>query len=299
MVANPHYNPDWEKIHDFHDVKRRAASELMNSSKGETWLDAKSEFDKHHQACLNTFKMSHKTIEDYATWVFQTFDVSRGAKDAITAIKSFDFSKFKTVEEVDKAWSQASDRIQADIYAQQGRLETGQPDGLEAFSGHGSIETVQYWRHFSYDDLYPNAPGCSYGFSGVTTLITADHRADGWHFCLSQDNQGGSVVNNIERIASTIVREWTDIEDKLKPLFIRVLPKFLKKDRMPGLHFYQHVMPENGFRESFGPVELDYQNQKFTNPRWQHYSTIPKLVQDARFNCAAQQIDPEPLLITH
>jgi hypothetical protein len=64
----------------------------------------------------------------------------------------------------------------------------------------------------------------------------------------------------------------------------------------PGwFHFYEHTPPApcGGLREHVSRVVLRFEAREFTQPEWKHYRTIPRAIQEVRFELAADAI-PTP-----
>jgi hypothetical protein len=73
--ANPRYDPEWQQVHDHHvaewarleaERNRLIATGAMTS---DTYKQVAMDFDYHHRACLDSFKMQHTTVQDYAAWL--------------------------------------------------------------------------------------------------------------------------------------------------------------------------------------------------------------------------------------
>jgi hypothetical protein len=255
-----------------------------------------AEFRRHHQAGMSTYKMQHKTVQEYAAWVFGSFNVSMNDHGGGIPVPQVDFETLRTIEEVDAAWSRIHGVITESAREKQLSLSVGQPEGVEAFSDVGAPGLTRSWRQFTPRELFP------FGYPGelgVRTLMSIDAREDGWHVCFMHDWRiaGGSVTNSIERLAATIYREAHGIADARAPQFKGLSAWFRRwqegRKRAAILdpkrfHFYEHTppAPSGSLKESFARVKLDFENGEFHKPNWRFYPVIPHAIQSARFDCA-------------
>ena len=186
---NPHYNPEWQKVHDFHATERKRfwsdMDRLIESGamRSEAYKTAETEFEKHDQACKFSLKMRRKTVQEYAEHLFRSFDVSTSDHGAGIPVLQVDFETLRTVEEADAAWSCIYRAITDSANEKRNSLPVGQPEGLKAFSDSTSPHVIRSWREFLPRDLYP----VGYAPSGVRTLMTRDEQDDGWHVCFMHD----------------------------------------------------------------------------------------------------------------
>lgn len=299
--ANPHYSHDWETVHDRHAVERaRAAAErdrliAEGAMATDAYRRAHAEFDRHHQACLASFKMQHATVQEYAAWLFRNFQVDSDDWEGGIPVPMVDLAELRTVEEADKAWSRIR-RIVSDSAAERRlSLPTGHPEGLRAFTDPASPTLSRYWREFSPRELYPTGYT---GGAGTRTLVTVDEQDDGWHVCFMHDwgSVGISITNAIDRLATAIYREARALAEQAaasdgmrgwlrQRRTARAKTAILVPERF---HFYQHTPPKSdtGLRERFDRVALEFLDDQYRKPTWTAYRTIPKAVQSARFDCA-------------
>lgn len=300
--ANPYYHVDWEAVHDRHAVERtRAAAErdrliAEGAMATDAYRRASAEFDRHHQACLASFKMQHATVQEYAAWLFRNFQVDSDDWEGGIPVPMVDFAELRTVEEADKAWSPIR-RIVSDSAAERRlSLPTGQPKGLRAFTDPASPTLSRYWREFSPRELYPK--GYTNG-AGTRTLVTVDEQDDGWHICFMHDwgSVGISITNAIDRLATAIYREARALAEHQfaasggirswlrQRRTVRAQAAMLIPERF---HFYQHIPPkgDTGLQEQFDCVTLEFLADQYRKPTWTAYDIIPKAVQSARFDCA-------------
>jgi hypothetical protein len=299
---NPHYDPEWQAACTYHFAEaKRLQGEIHRLAAGgsETYAayrEAEAEFQRHHQAGMATYKRQHKTVQEYAAWVFQSFSVTMGLHDVSVIVPEMDFETFRTIEEVDVAWSHHRQLAETAANDQRLSLPIGQPEGVTAFADATSQSLTRAWREFTPRDLYPDGyPGTA----GVWTIMTTDEQADGWHICFTHTwgSRGISVTNAIERLASAVYREASAFaaqqpSGRVGPgLWIgRLLgrkPALLDPGRF---HFYDHTPPAPGgsLREDFSQVMLRFEDGEFKNPDWRHFRVIPNAIQSARFDLAAE-----------
>lgn len=258
--ANPFYDPEWETVHDRHETERtRISAELNNLAKAgafgsDTYRQAEAEFDRHHQACLASFKMQYPTIQEYAAWLFRNFDVSMSDWEGGTPVPMVDFATLRTIEEADRAWSRVHRTVSNSAAERRLSLPTGQPDGLRAFADAASPTLSRYWREFLPRELYPVGYA---GGAGIRTLVTVDEQDDGWHVCFMHDweSVGVSVTNAIGRLATAIHREACALAEQQgttsggvrawleRRRAVRARAVMLAPDRF---YFYQHLPPRGG-----------------------------------------------------
>jgi hypothetical protein len=305
---NPYYNPAWREMQDKHfAAAKRAESEMERLAAGgaetyDAYKAMEAEFKRHHQAGMSTYKMQHKTVQEYAAWVFGSFNVSMNDHGGGIPVPQVDFERLRTIEEVDAEWSRIHGAITDSANERRDSLPAGKPEGIEAFSDVTSPGLTRSWRQFTPRELYPVGYPSELG---VRTLMSVDEREDGWHVCFMHDWRvgGGSVTNSIERLATAVYREAHAIGASQAPPIKGVLAFFerwqegRKRAAMldPGrFHFYEHTppAPSGSLKESFAKVGLYFEKGEFANPDWRFYPVIPHAIQSARFDCA---LDAEQL----
>lgn len=125
-TQNPEYNPDWKAIHDYHSAERARLTEELKliTKRDQDSFDAGLAYDSgqrlaiqdererilagldaHQKASLESFRMQFPTVQEYAAWVFRTFDPATGHPEAKTP--ELDFEQFTTLDEVGEAWLRA------------------------------------------------------------------------------------------------------------------------------------------------------------------------------------------------
>jgi hypothetical protein len=290
-TPNPHYDPDWRALRDYHHDERTCAAaettRLAEAGKMETeaYEAAHAIWQAHHNAWCATYKKQYRTVEEYAAWVFTTFPPGIRGRSAGVSVPEPDLASFRTVEEVDAAWSRIDSAVNEAAEEKQLSLPVDQPKGLEAFANPKSPKLIRFWRHFRARDLYPAAGS---GELGVRTLVTIDEQADGWHICFMKDtiSKIGNVTDSFERLATVVYyeacahgRPWTP---RRSGLFTSLGGRFARRRRATALdpyrfHFYQHIPPGNGRREAFDRVALGFELGEYRNPEWLGYPVIPEL----------------------
>jgi len=304
---NPHYDPDWETLHDRHDEERTRASEEMErlAKAGEMRSDAydraKAEFKRHHEAACHTLlKKQHPTVQEYAEWLFREFRVDAEDFGAGIPVPEVDFAEFRTIEEVDAAWRRIHTAISNSAHEKRASLPVGQPTGLKAFADPASPSLMRFWRHFLPRELYPVGYA---GEFGVRTLVTADRQEDGWHVCFMHDwdSPGMSVTNEIERLATAFYRETCPMarQPAARRRWVAWLARRLLRRKPavapdPGrFHFYQHILPNpQGCRETFDRILLRFWQGEYRDPKWFSYRVIPEVIQSARLERATDVSRP-------
>lgn len=301
--VNPHYDPDWKKLHDRYAAERTRLEKERNrliaagAMASNAYKQAASDFDHHHQACLASFKMQHATVQEYAAWLFREFEVSMGDWEGGIPVPVVDFEALHTIEEADTAWSRVH-RIVSDSAAERRQsLPTGQPQGLLAFADAASPTLARYWREFSPRDLYPTGYARE---GGTRTLMTVDEQSDGWHVCFMHDwdSVGMSVTNAIDRLATAVYCEARILAEQEQAPASGRMRGWLARRRVAHVratmpvperfHFYQHLPPRGGafLSEQFDRVDMQFDNGEFRKPEWSGYRIIPCSIQSARFDCA-------------
>lgn len=298
--ANPHYNPEWKTLLDHHamemnhvvsDMGRLAEGGAMES---DAYKTAEAEFQRHRQAFEAATRMQHETVQEYAEWLFRSFDVSMSDHGAGIPVLQVDFTALRTVEDADAAWSRINRVITDSANDKRNSLPVGQPEGITAFSDVTSPRLVRSRREFLPRDLYP----VGYALAGVETLMTIDEQDDGWHVCFMHDwnAQGASVTNSIKALADAVYREAhanaTSQTPEIKGMGAWIGRRQQARKRAAILdparfHFYEHIPPHGqSGRESFARVLLTFEEGRYRAPRWIHYPIIPQAIQSARFDCA-------------
>ena len=297
--VNPHYDPEWETIHDRHAIERtRLEKERDHLARAgamtsDAYRQVLADFDRHHEACLACFKMQHATVQDYAKWLFRGYDVSTGDYVGGIPIPLVDFEQLRTIEETDAAWARVYNAVKNSANEKLNSLPTGQPEGLAAFADLGSPGLARYWRTFSPRELFP--VGFT-GGSGTRTLMTVDEQADGLHVCFMHDwnTVGVSVTNAIQQLATAVYREACALAEEQMPQASGIRAWLARRSatRGPSLdpnrfRFYQHIPPRGLYLgEQFDRVEMNFREDKYRDPNWVAYRVVPTLIQSARFDCA-------------
>lgn len=127
---------------------------------------------------MATYKRQHKTVQDYAAWLFQSFSVTMGQHDVSVFVPQVDFETLRTIEEADAAWSHVRRIVDEAANDQRNSLPIGQPEGMAAFADASSPSLTRARQEFVPWELYPRGYA---GEAGVWTLMTIDEQADGWH----------------------------------------------------------------------------------------------------------------------
>lgn len=297
--SNPLYDPNWEQFHNEHAAERERLAEERNrliaagNMSSDAYRHVAAEHDRHHEACLAAFRMQHPTVQDYAAWLFGTFDVSMEDHGAGIPVPQVDLATLRTIEEVDQAWSRIHRAVSDSAHDKQNSLPAGQPAGLSAFSDAIAPGLSRYWREFQPSELYPQG---SAGTGGVWTLMTVDEQPDGWHVCFMHDwkQVDTSVTNAIEALANAVYREACALAGQpTRPtLGLRAWLLHWRMAARPKIdparfHFYQHIPPRGlSIRESFSRIDLPFKNGRYSGPEWFFYEVVPTAIQSARFDCA-------------
>tara|TARA_B100000780_G_scaffold276420_1_gene244946 strand:+ start:453 stop:815 length:363 start_codon:yes stop_codon:yes gene_type:complete len=106
-ILNEAYNPDWKKIHNFHNKERGRLEKKIK-----TWHQnyasqsdhgrlkkLQKELEFHHQMCLRCLDtLQHKTVQDYYDWLLQNSELP--IEESFLPPKE----SFKSIEDVRKAW---------------------------------------------------------------------------------------------------------------------------------------------------------------------------------------------------
>lgn len=266
---------------------------------------ARAEFDRHHRACLASFKMQHATVRGHAAWLFGAFDASTGDRGAGIPVPQVGFERLRTVEDADAARSRVHRAVTDPADEKLNSLRAGRPEGLKTFAGATSPGTARYWREFTARQVHPQGYT---GDGGARTLVTIDERGDGWHVCFMHDwnSVGVSVTNAVERLASAACREARAMAEQQAPKARGTRAwsarQAAARGRPPGpgparFHFYQHIPPRGlHVSERFDRVDLSFRGGEYRGPKWVACRVVPKLVQSARPNCArdASQANAQP-----
>ena len=149
-TPNPHYDPEWRALRDRHHEERtRAGVETQRLAEAgemesEAYETAHVTWKRHHEAWCATYYKQYATVEEYAACLFDTFPAGVEGRSAGIPVPEPDLTSFRTVEEVDAAWSQI-DRAANDAAEEKQRsLPVGQPAGLEAFADPASPKLLRY-----------------------------------------------------------------------------------------------------------------------------------------------------------
>jgi hypothetical protein len=311
-TLNPRYNLEWESIHDHHSAERNRLQEAKKAVEYGTpeYIELHKQWEEHHHACMDCFKMRHPTIAGYAEWVFSNFDPS---EDGIP-VQDVDFESFKTLEQVDQTWAKIHKDSEESYYQKRNALPVGQPDGLDIFD---TPETFVYRRYFSEDDLY-GGPTAMNNFiraqghnidGGIHTLIAVDQRADKFNICILQNDRhvGQSVMNGIERLASVVYKEALAQAESLKTASDSGLRKVFDAIRKtisgPALrpenfNFYIHIPPSGTpgslGKEIFSRANMKFRDGAYQNADFQHFETIPSRIQNARYESMSEAEPVKP-----
>jgi hypothetical protein len=122
----------------------------------------------------------------------------------------WDLEGLRTIEEAKAALSRVSRLVEVAADEIRRSLPIGQPEGLVAFADATAPTLRRIARDFEPLDLRPD------GYANdprVSTLMTIDEQADGWHVCFMHrwGSRGVSVTNAIEELATAVYREASDI----------------------------------------------------------------------------------------
>jgi hypothetical protein len=310
-TLNPEYNPEWQTIHDEHDAKRTRINKQRQHIQEQ--MDALFEqridyedpayqalrtqdenlskkWDFHHQACLKSFRMQHRTIQEYAEWVFRNFDPSlsfvKGVHRQFPDIKSL-----TSLEQVNQEYIRILEQKEHDQAQILDSMQTGRPDELDIFelNGNNKIET----RHVVFSGPF---------LRNVSCFMTVDKRDDAIHVCFTHDHhhKGQSAINAIEHIATQLLKHFNSISDqptleattqnRALKLFDTIKKTFssagtptqaFSNYRPEQMHFYSHVPAHRNARESFSLVIMDFENGQYVRPDWRSYKVIPELIQNS------------------
>ena len=278
---NPEYNPDWQSIYDrraaLYQEANREIDRLRHAS-ADVQDAARNRATELHQSMLDTFRMQHETIEEYAQWMFRTFTIH--ADQNMKQLILPDFTKFETLDEVSEEWNEIS-RL-AD------KLKAIATKSLKADqTGIFSNETVS-----SYARVFAS------GHREISTLVTTEIEGNKLRVCFMHDpeHRGLAPTNAIEYLADTIYREARQLS---APQNLR--ERFAGKRAVDPsqFEFYIHVPPECAPREMFARVDMSYQSGNFVFPKWEHLTTIPEKIQSARFEAEKTVNKAQMRQITH
>lgn len=214
---NPHYRPDWSALRAQHGAEMKEASEerdrlaKQDDIGSPAYQEAESRAKTHLHAYKETFRQQFPTVQEYAAWLFDTFDPTRPVLGDPFPLPSVDIAAFRTVEEADAEWSRIRRIVEKAEIEAEGSLKVGQPPGLLAFADASRVRS--YWRQFTGQDLYPG--GYRTEDICVSALVTVDELEDGWHICFMHDpsNYNTGIVGVFERLATVIYREARQIAE--------------------------------------------------------------------------------------
>ena len=204
-----------------------------------------------------------------------------------------DFETFRTIQEVNAAWSRIERMVAGAGMEKLCRLPTGQPEELTAFADPTAPDFTRSMRIFSAWELYP---GSTAEDPRTHTIMTTDRQADGWHVCFTHCwGRGRSVTNAIEHLATAVYREACAIAAQTAPKAVGLRGWFTRfRDRgKPALdpsqfHFYDHMPPppDGGVGEDFCRVLLQFEKGMFQRPEWKRYRIVSDAIQSSRFELA-------------
>ncbi len=297
---NIRYDPDWKVAHDRLTFDRdRAFDEMRRLYTTEGAMDAahipaRADFNRHFEAWSRSFETHHRTVQEYADWVFTTFPVGEELEWLGQICPVPCCADMRTVEEVNAEWSRMTCMAETAARDVKGRLATRQPDGILAFADPRAPKLRRYWRDFSARDLHPAG---IYNGSGARALLTVDEQTDGLHVCFMHEAEvkGVSVTNCIEWLATCIFREARGLSgsdaDQGRGFLSRLANGWATRERRAALrpdrfHFYQHTVPLPGMGEKFDRVVLRFENGEFRCPEWVRCDMVPAIIQQARHECA-------------
>ena len=320
-VANPLYNPKWKEIFNEHcaalerlsieqkhltqrdqalfdagnqyESPEREALELEKARVDKEWLD-------HHDACLETAKMEHPTIGEYARSLFKVF--KPGVFESNHLVHLIDYDRFQTLEEVAAAWSEANEISKQAAAEKRGSLPVGRPDGKNIFTKTEDNILASSWQDLHVRQLYPTGP--IMGYEHMHTLVSLDQRKSEYHICFTQDPDiargGMSVTNEIEKVATIFYnrayksalekdpqRKLQDPNAKsgmLSELMAPVAKPYSTTEPVihaDQFHFYVHYLPSRYSREKFIRVDMNFTEGQFQNPEWREYDVVPEHIQKA------------------
>jgi hypothetical protein len=276
------------------------------------------EWDTHHSECLRCIDTyQHETIQDVAKWYFENIGTNMGLRRK-GIIHQIDYDQFQTIEEVREAWSRASDvskQMEAD---QHNSLETGSPDGSDIFTDTDDNQISSSWQVFDASNMGYN-PGVTNNWHSHS-LVTVDQREGAYHICFMHDPDthrgGGAPMNFIEDLASTMYRRAIALhEANTKPVLSSnevgfsvkgLLSSIMKgassfvrdgdKPRPEQFNFYIHVRPQYTMEEIFCRVDMQFDGNRFHEPNFKHFDTIPEILQNAYYETAMPAVNPSETL---
>lgn len=124
-VANPHYNPDWEAIHDYHAAYRTQIQIASSVSGGHSdefpfrFSSARRDYEFHNKVCLHLlYWVQHKTVQDFAKWLF----IDNGYNLDITNVPPFE--ELTSMEEVSAIYGSLIDQKYKELYADESASDT-------------------------------------------------------------------------------------------------------------------------------------------------------------------------------
>lgn len=315
-TENPDYNPEWESLHEFYNEYYAELEEEITrmTDTGQALCDPDAyqtlleKQDECYQALHNIHRTRFRTIQDYATWLFETF-LPTGGTLSQTTIPLINYEDFTSLEEVETAWADLRHQAKVEDARNIFRMPTGRPDGQDIFEQTGRNLLVSLPCRFHKLTHITLASG----MTDIDTIVTMDRRDDEIHVCFTHDpeSQGLSVINDVELAATEvysrmIANEGNQIQKLLGTSSVgRAVSGFLTNTMNinsvlpararfldPGkIHFYTHILPSRGHsQEAFSRVEMDFNNGRFENAKWtKYYQSIPEFVQTAHERITAPQ----------
>jgi len=273
---NPHYRPDAAQVISERQARYRKLAQDMDYVAETSALSHLGEnialtLERAHTALLESYRMQHRTIQEYADWYFKTFPVEIEGKNSKEILR-VDTAPFTKCEEVEKVWSDMQ------VYAQKQSLIL-----------KGSMPSVSHGV-FS-GGIHTKKTVIDTGVFKIPVLVTSEESQAIHRYCLMQDpaSHGPSVLNLIDELATAIYFDRIKYRLTSETLLSKSLETLLKAfNRHIPVHpgeceFYIHVPPEYGGREQFLRADMEWEDGGYVQPRIVHFSTIPAAVRNARF----------------
>lgn len=327
-VPNSEYNPEWEALYDHHEAERKRLQEEAEAltkhdhelyNAGNTAHDSPERLkiyekkeklyeriNAHNQVCQDCLSnYQHKTIQDAARWVFQTFDPDMGSLETHT-VHQIDLEQFTTIEEVGRAWAAANETSKQIEAEKTQSLPRGRPDGKNIFEKTGTNKLSSGMVHFDVTELRPDTHQYV-RINGCDVFITIDERDGEYHICFTQDRDmersGMWMQYEIENLATVMYRRAyasQKQESKLKQLpgafalatgMRSLMAKFTTALALPvktnppispdQFHFYVHHTPKHLQKEMFIAVNMKWKSGKFVEPEFNRLNAIPETIPEA------------------
>ncbi len=322
-VINPEYNPAWQEVYDFHDKERTRlhaeiqaiveASQKLHDS-GQSYdaaerqalnkkrIELNEQFGAHNYACQTCLsRYQHKTVQDAAHWVFKNFDPN-SFFSARRVEHIFNFESFKTIDEVNQAWSRANEICEQLEAEEKCSLPEGRPEGMDIFERNGNNTVGSAFYAFGKEELFPNG---YIQLDKCKLFITIDKRPNEFHICFTQDAEmeqdGFWLQPNIERLATLMYRRAlasqmqksstlkalpapianlaTYVRGFLSTIMTQALAKTgsTEENIHPGqFHFYIHHPARRVLHnEIFNRIDMKFSLGSFHDPEFHHFTVIP------------------------